>query len=121
MSPRDRVALTRSFRGITTAVLITSLALAQFLLPTPALAQTNARTGCLNQWLFNGVWRAKVTKVEPIMDGAKQTGWQVTEVWRNGTSRELAPADSSLKSMDLQLSNSALQVEGHNFEQAYVR
>ena len=90
------------------------LAAAQFAPPTAVLAQSNARTGCMNQWLFNGVWRAKVTKIEPIMDGANQTGWQVTQVWRNGTSRELAPADSSLKDQNLHLSNSVLEVEGHN-------
>lgn len=84
------------------------------LTPPPALALAGARTACMNQWLFNGVWRAKVTKVEPIMDGANQTGWRVTQVWRNGTARELAPADSSLKDQQLQLSSSALPVEEHN-------
>ena len=82
--------------------------------PAAASAQSNARTGCLNQWLFNGVWRAKVTKVEPITDGVNQTGWRVTEVWRNGTSRELAPADSAFKDQYVHLSSSALEVEEHN-------
>lgn len=81
--------------------------------PASAAALGNSRQGCLNQWLFNGVWRAKITKVEPIMDGARQTGWQVTQVWRNGTSRELAPADSSFKTEDLQLSSQSLEGEGH--------
>lgn len=26
--------------------------------------------GCMNQWLFNGVWRLRVTGVEPITDGS---------------------------------------------------
>jgi hypothetical protein len=90
------------------------LAAAAIVPATPVSAQSNARMGCLNQWLFNGVWRAKVTKVEPIMDGANQTGWRVTQVWRNGTSRELAPADSSFKDQNLRLSNSTLEVEEHN-------
>jgi len=92
------------------------LAVAAIVPPTAASAQSNARTGCLNQWLFNGVWRAKITKVEPIMDGAAQTGWRVTQVWRNGTSGELAPADSALKDMYLHLSNSDLEVEEHNIQ-----
>ena len=25
-------------------------------------------TGCVNEWLFNGVWRMRVTKVEPVTD-----------------------------------------------------
>jgi hypothetical protein len=84
--------------------------------PAPALALSNSRQGCLNQWLFNGVWRAKVTNVEPIMNGSQQSGWRVTEVWRNGTSRELAPADSFLLPEHLALSNAALEAEGHNQE-----
>ncbi len=93
------------------------LTMAVIVPPAAVQAQSTTRQGCLNQWLFNGVWRAKVTKVEPIMDGSKQTGWQVTQVWRNGTSRELSPADSSLKPMDLHLSNTVLEVEGHNAQQ----
>ena len=70
----------------------------------------------MNQWLFNGVWRAKITKVEPLMNGAQQAGWQVTEVWRNGTSRELAPADSALKEMSLHLSGAVLTAEEHRIQ-----
>ncbi len=89
----------------------------KFSQPAPVLAQTgNERDGCMNQWLFNGVWRAQVTKVEPIMDGAKQTGWQVTQSWRNGTSRELAPADSAMKDEQLALSSGTLTAEGHRQE-----
>ena len=61
------------------------------------LADANSREGCKNQWLFNGVWRVKVTDVEPYMNGNQQTGWQVTEVWRNGSSQELSPKDSVLQ------------------------
>ena len=89
------------------------LAAAAIVPPSAAFAQSSSRQGCVNQWLFNGVWRAKVTKVEPIMDGSKQTGWQVTEVWRNGTSRELAPADSSLLPEHLALSGVNLEAEDH--------
>src|SRR6202049_1945393 len=53
--------------------------------------------GCMKQWMFNGVWRVKATKVEPFMDGTQQVGWQVTESWRNGTTQEIAPGDSLLK------------------------
>ena len=72
------------------------------------LAEANNREGCMNQWLFNGVWRVKVTDVEPVMNGSQQQGWQVTEVWRNGTSRELSPADSVLKDQTLELGNGAI-------------
>lgn len=88
----------------------------QILAPGQALAQSSSRQGCMNQWLFNGAWRAKITKIEPVMDGAKQTGWQVTETWGNGTSRELAPADSALKPQQLVLSGQTLEAEGHRQE-----
>jgi len=60
-----------------------------------SLGDASSREGCMNQWLFNGVWRVKVTNVEPYMSGNQQVGWQVTEVWRNGTSEELSPGDCS--------------------------
>lgn len=81
-----------------------------------AIADSNTAEGCMNQWLFNGVWRAKVTAVEPTMNGSQQTGWQVTQVWRNGTSQELAPADSMLLPEQLSLSGSTLEAEGHRQE-----
>jgi len=55
--------------------------------------------------MFNGVWRVQATKVEPLMDGAQQVGWQVTETWRNGTSQEIAPGDSFSLPQVLQLSD----------------
>src|SRR5215469_6817926 len=70
-----------------------------------AAAAGNSRTGCMDQWLFNGVWRAEVTKIAPHMDGATQTGWEVTEVWRNGSQQELAPIDSVIQDEKLELSN----------------
>ena len=88
---------------------ISSISLA----PAPVFAQSNARTGCMNQWLFNGVWRVRVSKVEPIMNGSQQTGWQVTQTWRNGTSVELAPGDSLLKPETLSVAGLALESEGH--------
>ena len=72
------------------------------------VGDANSREGCMNQWLFNGVWRVQVTKVEPYVNGGPPSGWQVTEVWRNGTSQELAPGDSFLKDQKLTLNNGPL-------------
>jgi len=71
-------------------------------------ATSNSRTGCKNQWLFNGVWRAEVTKIAPHMEGDKQTGWEVTEVWRNGVQQELSPVDSVMQDEKLELSSGAM-------------
>jgi hypothetical protein len=62
----------------------------------------------MNQWLFNGVWRVKVTDVEPYLNGNQQIGWLVTEVWRNGTSRETSPGDALLKNQTLELGSGAI-------------
>jgi len=64
--------------------------------------------GCMNQWLFNGVWRVQVTKVEPYMNNGQQVGWQVTEVWRNGTSQQIAPSNSFPEPQKLELSSGSI-------------
>ena len=85
-------------------VLVATIAIVR----SAVFGDANSQTGCVNQWLFNGVWRVQVTKVEPYMNGGQQTGWQVTEVWRNGTSQELAPSDSFLKDQVLALNSGSL-------------
>jgi hypothetical protein len=76
-----------------------------------SLSDTSSREGCMNQWLFNGVWRVRVTAVEPYSVGGPQVGWQVTEVWRNGTFRELSPTNSSIKGQRLELANGAIDAD----------
>jgi len=73
-----------------------------------SIGDANSREGCMNQWLFNGVWRVEITKVEPYMSGNQQTGWQVTEVWRNGTSGEVSPSDSQLQDQRLELGSGVI-------------
>ncbi len=73
-----------------------------------SLSDANSREGCMNQWLFNGVWRVKVTNVEPYMNGSQQVGWLVTEVWRNGTSGETSPGDAQLLDQRLELGSGAI-------------
>ncbi len=74
-------------------------------LPLRSVGDATTREGCMNQWLFNGIWRVRATKVEPLMDGSQQVGWQVTEAWRNGTTQEMAPSDSLLKDQALELAD----------------
>ncbi len=76
--------------------------------PDSALAQGNAANGCMNQWLFNGVWRVRVEKVEPYIHDGQQQGWQVTQTWRNGVARQLSPADSFMKDETVTLSSGAV-------------
>ena len=67
------------------------------------------REGCVNQWMFNGIWRIRVIKVDPLTDsGGTQTGWLVTEQWRNGTKRTFAPGDTFAKDQTLVLANGAV-------------
>ena len=71
-------------------------------------ADNLTQEGCMNQWLFNGLWRVDVTAVEPYMNGSQQTGWQVTEVWRNGTNGQLSPSDSQIQDQTLELGSGAI-------------
>jgi hypothetical protein len=69
------------------------------LLPSSAAESNTAnvavRDGCLNQWMFNGIWRVHATAFAPHMVDGKQTGWDVTEQWRNGTDQTLAPSSGT--------------------------
>jgi len=87
------------------ALLVAVLACCFGIVRSASFGDAGSREGCMKQWLFNGVWRVKVTDVEPHMNGNQQDGWQVTEVWRNGTSGELAPNDTAFKDQTLELGN----------------
>ena len=87
------------------------IASAVMLAPATSSAATNSGEGCMDQWLFNGVWRVRVTAVEPFMNGTQQAGWQVTEVWRNGTFQPLYPSQSYLDDEVLQLSNGSVKAK----------
>ena len=63
--------------------------------------QRAALEGCMNEWLFNGIWRVKLTKVEPIKStpdvaGNFNSGWGVTVQVRNGTSVDFVPVSTGL-------------------------
>lgn len=62
----------------------------------------------MKQWLFNGVWRVEITDVQPHMNGNQQQGWEVTEVWRNGTSVQTSPFDTAFKDQRLELQNGSI-------------
>lgn len=94
---------------ILASLLVSSISFA----PAPVSALSDARTGCMNQWLFNGIWRVRVTKVEPLMNGSQQAGWQVTQTWRNGTATPIAPSDSMMKDEQLVTSAQTLAAEEH--------
>lgn len=57
--------------------------------------QRSSVEGCLNEWLFNGVWRMRVTKVESRLDGTTPT-YSVTAEVRNGTTQTLTPQENGI-------------------------
>ena len=58
--------------------------------------QHPALEGCMNETLFNGLWRLKVLKVEAIHkdDAPLAPGWGVTVEVRNGWTGTLNPGDT---------------------------
>jgi hypothetical protein len=57
--------------------------------------------GCLNEWLFNGIWRVRVTKVERAeLEGVGLPSWNVTLEVRNGTNKTLQPWRAGWKGTD---------------------
>lgn len=58
--------------------------------------QKASAEGCVNEWLFNGIWRLRVTKVQPVTDQYYGDGWGVTTEIRNGTSQTLRMDDTGL-------------------------
>ncbi len=50
--------------------------------------QMKAAEGCMNTWLFNGVWRLRVKSVVPITDGS-WAGFGVNAEFRNGTRKTI--------------------------------
>ena len=68
--------------------------------------QVSAQSGCMNQWMFNGVWRVRVTNVAFHPAGDSVNGWDVTMQWGNGTSYAgIAPADTFKQALVLGLAN----------------
>jgi hypothetical protein len=58
--------------------------------------QLSALQGCIGQTLFNGIWRVRATKLEPIeMNGQK--GYGVTVEWRNATHHSLTLAATNVR------------------------
>jgi len=55
--------------------------------------QRSATEGCQGETLFNGLWRARVVSVEPIVrsETGGTPGWGVTLEFRNGTQKDISP------------------------------
>lgn len=88
------------------------VALGVVLARLPSMGADATREGCLQQWLFNGIWRVEVTGIEPYLHDGRQAGWQVTEVWRNGTAQPLHPSDSFLAEQTLAVGGTVLRATG---------
>jgi len=68
--------------------------------------QVSAQDGCMNQWMFDGVWRVRVTNVAYQPKGDHPNRWDVTMQWANGTKYAgIAPADTMKQDLVLGLQN----------------
>lgn len=53
--------------------------------------------GCVNEWLFNGIWRLRVTKVQRVQDRDYGEGWGVTVEIKNGAPQTLQMSDAGIE------------------------
>ena len=73
--------------------------------PAGGANQVGAQEGGINDWLFDGVWRFRVTGVAPNDDG--RPGWKVNVELRNGTTIDnLALDGSGFDSLSLVMADS---------------
>lgn len=75
---------------------------------TPGGAEQRASLeGCLGETLFNGVWRFKVTRVEPIVRDAgtpiETPGWGVTVELRSGAKANVQPVFTGVRDQGIQI------------------
>ena len=91
--------------------------------------EVKAQSACVNEWLFNGMWRVRVTDVAWAPPDATHSdpAWLVTEQWGNGTTfPNLNTNMTGLRQMYLVFPNGDTMVEpgeeagsgklnGHNF------
>ncbi|MFN3266990.1 MAG: hypothetical protein ACK41E_09135 [Deinococcales bacterium] len=65
-------------------------------LPQPAggTMQRASLEGCLGETLFNGVWRIKVSKLEPIKKDGTTPGWGLMLELKNGSPATIMPIDA---------------------------
>jgi hypothetical protein len=61
--------------------------------PAGGASQRASIEGCMNEFLFNGIWRMQVSKVEPG-EAFGQKVWAITAELRNGVSRTLEPGQT---------------------------
>ena len=60
--------------------------------------QVGAQDGCMNQWMFNGVWRVRVTNVAFHPKDDLPNRWDVTMQWANGTKyAQITPVVDTMK------------------------
>ena len=60
--------------------------------------QINALSGCMNQWLFNGIWRLRIMSVAAYNDVVGLPGFKVSFEVRNGSSKSTSMLKTGLPS-----------------------
>ena len=61
--------------------------------------QKSSVSGCVNEYLFNGIWRFRVTKVTVLTDPGRgdYPYYSVTAELKNGTTKTIQPVDTGIE------------------------
>ncbi len=92
--------MTRLLTGLVLAAICaqSAPAAAETARPAGGANQMKAAEGCMNTWIFNGVWRLRVKSVVPITDGS-WSGFGVNAEFRNGTHKTIELGNTGVQGM----------------------
>ncbi|AWN22514.1 hypothetical protein DKM44_04075 [Deinococcus irradiatisoli] len=94
--------------GVTSSLKGTTLTLGASAAPSTAPGGANQKAsleGCMNEALFNGVWRLTVNSFKPGVEYGTHPGYILNLEWKNGTARSIDALTTGIKEFTLVLAD----------------
>lgn len=116
------LGVTSSLKGTTLTLANASGSVASQGVTAGGTNQRASLEGCINETLFNGVWRLTVKSIEPIVRNETVPGWGVTLEWKNGTKATTYATQTGVKNFALIMPNGdALEIDAYDAQQVTDR